>query len=47
VSVLKYFFVFLMAVSALQAQVFHPPIQHIADNIPDFNFKEIKSSKIK
>ncbi len=31
----------------LQAQVFHPPIQHVADNIPDFNFEEIKKHKIK
>lgn len=31
----------------LKSQVFHPPIQHIADNIPDFNFQEIKKRKIR
>jgi len=36
-----------MALQFVGAQVFHPPIQHIADNIPDFNFSEIKKRKIK
>jgi len=41
------FFIFLSALQIASAQVFHPPIQHIADNIPDFNFAEIKKRKIK
>jgi hypothetical protein len=39
--------VILHASSLLRAQVFYPPIQHVADNIPDFNFSEIKKRKIR
>ena len=46
-SAVKYLILFIITISSGKAQVFHPPIQHIADNIPDFNFAEIKSRKIK
>ncbi len=44
---LKYIFLTWISSFCLQAQIFHPPIQHIADNIPDFNAGEIKKRKIK
>ena len=46
-SAVKHFILFFSTAFAVKAQVFHPPIQHIADNIPDFNFEEIKKRKIK
>jgi len=41
------FLSFFITLSTIRGQVFNPPIQHIADNIPDFNFSEIKKRKIK
>jgi hypothetical protein len=39
--------ILLFGLGSARAQVFNPPIQHIADNIPDFNFGEIKKRKIR
>lgn len=41
------FFIFLLAAGFAHAQIFYPPVQHLADNIPEFNFQEIKKRKIK
>jgi hypothetical protein len=46
VSLLKYVLVFFLFAD-LHAQVLAPSLQNTADNIPNFNFKEIKKLKIK
>jgi hypothetical protein len=38
---------FALGAMMAQAQIFYPPLQHVADNIPEFNFSEIKKRKIK
>lgn len=42
-----YFVVFTLAAVAARAQIFRPPLQHIADNLPEFNVPEIKKHKIR
>lgn len=38
---------FVISLYSVKAQLFYPPVQNIADNIPDFNAEEIKKRHIR
>ena len=42
-----FIFIVLFSINSLQAQVLAPSLQNASDNIPNFNFQEIKKLKIK
>ena len=46
-SILKYVFIFIFSYSSVFAQILAPSLQNTADNVPNFNFSEIKKLKIK
>jgi len=47
VSLLKYALIFIFFYSSALAQILAPSLQNTAENIPNFNFSEIKKLKIK